>query len=352
MTRLFNRATCFTDIHFGKKSDSEQHNQDCLEFVKWFCSRSKALNADVMIFMGDWFENRTRTRHDTAHYSKLAIDVLTETGIPLIWLIGNHDMFYRDSRRIHALEYLDKYPTITVINEVTQVEDILFCPWLVGDEYVNVINAPVSYVFGHFELPTFLFNQMIEMPDRGGMHGDYFQDCKGVFSGHFHKRQCKVNTNGVPIWYIGNAFPHDFNDVHDPARGMMVLDFDHEPRFETWQDQPSFHRIGVADLLSVIESDSVEKHFSRKAIIECTNDAGLTDDDMRDLESLVLGKVRDFRVKNQQTISLVSSPTDISDETQYVDLDEMVKANIRKLDTQGRYDTDLLVTCYEEGENG
>jgi len=34
---LFKKVACFTDIHFGLKSGSRTHNQDCEDFVSWFC---------------------------------------------------------------------------------------------------------------------------------------------------------------------------------------------------------------------------------------------------------------------------------------------------------------------------
>ncbi len=41
MTNLFKKAAVFTDIHFGLKSNSLQHNQDCEKFVDWFISQAK-----------------------------------------------------------------------------------------------------------------------------------------------------------------------------------------------------------------------------------------------------------------------------------------------------------------------
>ena len=38
---LFNKALCFTDIHFGLKNNSVQHNEDCLNFVDWAISVAK-----------------------------------------------------------------------------------------------------------------------------------------------------------------------------------------------------------------------------------------------------------------------------------------------------------------------
>jgi len=38
---LFKKVACFTDIHFGLKSGSRTHNQDCEDFVTWFCETAK-----------------------------------------------------------------------------------------------------------------------------------------------------------------------------------------------------------------------------------------------------------------------------------------------------------------------
>ncbi len=34
-----------------------------------------------------------------------------------------------------------------------------------------------KYVFGHFELPYFKMNAMVEMPDVGGIQTDHFAGC-------------------------------------------------------------------------------------------------------------------------------------------------------------------------------
>jgi len=55
---LFKKVACFTDIHFGLKSNSVTHNQDCEEFVDWFIEESKKEGAETCIFLGDWHHNR------------------------------------------------------------------------------------------------------------------------------------------------------------------------------------------------------------------------------------------------------------------------------------------------------
>ena len=50
---MFKKAACFTDIHFGLKNNSRQHNNDCENFVKWFIKEAKEFGAETCIFLGD-----------------------------------------------------------------------------------------------------------------------------------------------------------------------------------------------------------------------------------------------------------------------------------------------------------
>ena len=50
---LFKKVAAFTDIHFGLKSNSSTHNQDCLDFVDWYIAKAKEEGCDTGIFMGD-----------------------------------------------------------------------------------------------------------------------------------------------------------------------------------------------------------------------------------------------------------------------------------------------------------
>ena len=85
-------------------------------------------------------------------------------------------------------------------------------------------------------------NEVVECPDRGGLHADMFVNCEAVFSGHFHKRQTKINSNGIPVTYIGNAFPHNFNDVGDRDRGCMILEWGKDPVYRNWEEAPNYNR--------------------------------------------------------------------------------------------------------------
>jgi len=157
---------------------------------------------------------------------------------------GNHDLYYRDKRDIHGAEWARHLPNIHVCNDWFQEGDVIIAPWLVGDDHKRIKKMSSKYMFGHFELPHFKMNAMVEMPDHGELKAEHFGSYGQVFSGHFHLRQKKNNIN-----YIGNCFPHNFADAGDDARGMMVLEWGTDPVFHAWPDQPRYRVHGLSHII-------------------------------------------------------------------------------------------------------
>ena len=165
------------------------------------------------------------------------------------WFPGNHDLFYKDKRSIHSSIFGRHIPGVTVIEKVTTLDDVTLVPWLIGDEWRSMKSVRSRYIFGHFELPLFYMNAMIQMPDHGEIKREHFQNFEQVFTGHFHKRQHYRN-----IHYIGNCFPHNYADAGDDDRGLCILEWDKKPEFHVWPDQPTYRVLGLGAILNNADS--------------------------------------------------------------------------------------------------
>ncbi len=244
MTNLFKKAAVFTDLHVGLKSNSQLHNEDCLNFVKWFIDKAKKENCDTVIMTGDWHNNRASINIVSLNYSLRCLELLNENFSKIFIIPGNHDLYYRDKRDINSVVWAKHLPNITIIDDFLSDGDVIFAPWLLGDEHKKLKKMSSKYLFGHFELPNFYMNAKVLMPE----HGEFKQDDLGsfgtVFSGHFHKRQTSKN-----ITYVGNAFPHNYADAGDDDRGMMILTWGEEPVFHAWPNQPKYRVYGLSDVL-------------------------------------------------------------------------------------------------------
>jgi DNA repair exonuclease SbcCD nuclease subunit len=257
LSNLFKKVAVFTDLHVGLKSNSITHLRDCEEFVDWFIEQAKENNCETCIFMGDWSHNRNSLNLFTLNTSLSLLEKLGAAFEQFFWFPGNHDLFYKDKRDIHSSAFGRHIPGVTVVDSIWTRDDVTLVPWLVGDEWKTMKDLKSKYVFGHFELPKFFMNAMVQMPDHGELRAEDFNGPDYIFSGHFHKRQ----TNNQVI-YIGNAFPHNYSDSWDDARGMMTLEWGGEPNFIDWPDCPKYRTIKLSDLID--RKDNVMKskmHF-------------------------------------------------------------------------------------------
>jgi DNA repair exonuclease SbcCD nuclease subunit len=213
--------------------------------VDWFIDLAKEKQCDVGMFLGDWSHHRASINMQTLQYSLRALERLSAAFDRFYFIPGNHDLYYRDRRDIYSTEWARHIPNIVIVNDWFSEGNVTIAPWLVGDDHKRLKKMSSQYMFGHFELPHFKMNAMVEMPDHGEIKNEHFGGFGHVFSGHFHLRQRKNN-----IHYIGNAFPHNFADAGDANRGCMILEWGGEPEYHAWSGQPLYN---VWDLSHVID---------------------------------------------------------------------------------------------------
>ena len=249
MSNLFKKAAVFTDIHFGLKSNSQAHNEDCLKFIQWATRTALEQGCDTALFLGDWHNNRASINIVTLNYSLRALEHLNENFDQVYFIPGNHDLYYRDKRDVQSVAWARHLPNVTICNDWFKQGDVVIAPWLVGDDHKKIQKMSAKYMFGHFELPHFFMNAMVQMPDVGEVKREHFGGVESVFTGHFHKRQQHKN-----ITYIGNCFPHNYADAADDERGMMILEWGKEPEFHSWPDQPRYRVYGLGTILNSPET--------------------------------------------------------------------------------------------------
>ena len=240
----FSHVAVMSDLHFGMKNNSREHNIACEEFLSWFIKQAQSQKIRTCIFLGDYHHVRSAINISTLNYSVSGLRMLNAAFDNVYFIIGNHDLYFRDKLEIHSIPYISEFSNIHLIDKITTVGDHTFVPWLVNDQWKHMSEITTPYVWGHFELPKFKMNAMVEMPDHGTLNITHFSKQKSVYSGHFHKRQNIGN-----IFYIGNAFPHNFSDAWDDDRGMMFWKPDTPPKFVSWPQAPRYRSLPLSQLM-------------------------------------------------------------------------------------------------------
>jgi DNA repair exonuclease SbcCD nuclease subunit len=335
MTNLFKKAVVFTDLHFGLKTNSQTHNDDCLDFIKWMISLSKEHGCETCLFLGDWNNNRANINILTLNYSIKAIELLSTAFEKIYFIPGNHDQFFRDKRDIQSVEWAKFIPNITIINDFFKEDNVSIVPWLVKDDHKKIEHIRAKYCFGHFELPHFYMNQSILMPDHNEIRREHFHRIGTVYSGHFHRRQTQKN-----ITYIGNCFPHNFSDAGDDERGCMILEWDKPHQFYTWPDQPTYRIFKLSELL--LQNSLLKPRMYVKAII----DIELSYEEATEVKTQFTDKfgLRDF--------SLIPKKSDNSENNETIQVafqstDQIVSESIKTIEA-GKYDPLTLLSIYNQ----
>ena len=333
---LFKKVAVCTDIHFGLKSNSLTHNQDCSDFIDWFIKTAKQNGCETGMFLGDWSHQRAALNMQTLQYSLRSLEKLSAAFDRFYFIPGNHDLYYRDKRDIYSTEWARHIPNIQIVNDWFQDGDVVIAPWLVGDDHKRIPKLKGQYMFGHFELPHFKMNAMVEMPDHGEIQVDHFGNFDRVFSGHFHLRQQKKN-----IHYIGNCFPHNYADAGDTARGMMTLEWGQDPVFYAWPGQPLYKVLKLSQVI-----DHAPDLLARNMHVRVELDIDISYEEANFIKDTF---VRDYSLREMALIPVKNNTVDTDmapGEIKFESVDQIVTDQITNIESEF-YDPKLLLKIYQ-----
>jgi hypothetical protein len=336
MTNLFKKTAVMTDIHFGLKNNSIAHLSDCEAFVDWFIATAKEQGCETGMFLGDWHHSRASINMQTLHYSLRCLEKLSAAFDNFYFIPGNHDLYYRDKRDIHGAEWAQHLPNIHVVNDWFNEGGVTIAPWLVGDDHKRIKKLNTQYVFGHFELPHFKMNAMVEMPDHGEIHVDHFGGVGEVYSGHFHLRQNKRNIN-----YIGNCFPHNFADAGDAARGMMVLAWGQPGEYHAWPDQPLYRVLKLSQVI-----DNAPAMLAKNMHVRVELDIDISYEEANFIKETF---IKDYNLREMALLPVKSTAVDLDlapGEIKFESVDQIVTDQITNIESEF-YDPKLLLKIYQ-----
>lgn len=216
-----------TDLHFGARSDSLLFDSFFATFYsETFFPTLKKENITDVFLLGDIFDRRKFVNFNILRNCKrYFFDELEIMGIKVNIIVGNHDIYFKNTNDVNSLELLlAEYSNITIYKDPTEITldelNVLLVPWINSeniDATFHLIDESLSTVcFGHLEIAGFTMHQG-EVSDHG-MDRKIFDRFDMVFSGHYHHR-----SSDGSIYYLGNPYEITWSDYNDP-RGFHIFD--------------------------------------------------------------------------------------------------------------------------------
>lgn len=214
------RICILGDTHFGVRGDAKVFHEYFEKFyIETFFPTLEEKGVRTIIQLGDMFDRRKYINFLSLTESrKYFFDECAKRNITLHALIGNHDIFWRESLEINSPDLLLKgYDNIRLWSKqgTLELDGINFdmIPWMCKenekDIYEFVLNSSSPICFGHFELSGFPLMRGVE--SHGGIDYNFLSNYNHVYSGHYHTRSQNEN-----ITYLGTPYELFWSDYKDP----------------------------------------------------------------------------------------------------------------------------------------
>jgi len=251
------KIAIINDTHFGARGDSQLFFDHFIKFFEdVFFPYIKENNIDTVIHAGDLMDRRKFVNFNILNQVRTKfMDRLRDEGVELHCILGNHDIYYRNTNMINSIRELfnndlNLYEEPTVVN--FDGLDIALLPWVNKEnhdqsiDFIKTASAPI--LIGHLELQG--YDVMRGVKYDGGMNPKLFERYEQVFTGHFHCRQEHGN-----IYYMGTQYQITFADLNE-TKGFHVYDTDTREIEFIPNPYKMFHSVSYNDEDGPVDSEN------------------------------------------------------------------------------------------------
>lgn len=341
-----NKVAIFSDFHLGLKQDSQTWHNIAIEWIDWFINELNSRNIKDIVFLGDFFHNRSTISANTLHVASLILDKLNDFNLFII--LGNHDLYYSNQPTVSPVNLFNGRKNITVYTKPELVNfgkhTALFCGW-----GYSPLDYKADILFTHLEITTFHVNKEVVAASSGTYKpSNILHNFNLVYSGHFHLRQ-ERKWNDKRIVYVGNTFPMNFSDDGDVQKGFDILDLDTlESEFVENKTSPRFYRFVLSELVSGKYSFYELKNMINGNIIKLIIDININHYYVNKLSFLFNeNKPLEFNIEWQDTNVIKDSISENNLES--FDTEKAIRKYVELIDIDNKEDVkDYLIYLYNK----
>ena len=272
------KIALLTDTHFGARNDNLNFNDYFYEFYEGvFFPYLQQNNIKHCIHLGDLMDRRKYVSYRILKdFRERFIQPFLHLEIDLHILVGNHDIYFRNTNDVNSLQELlgANYKNIHIYPEAQEVDfggfPILMMPWI----------NPQNEIYSFGMMDETKADTMVSHLEVVGfeMHGGHFSESgfdksqfkkfDTIFSGHYHKK-----SDDGQIYYLGTPYQMTWSDYNCP-KGFHI--FDTETRELTRIVNPNkiFEKIYYDDTQENYDAHDVNQYTNKyvKLVVVNKND--------------------------------------------------------------------------------
>lgn len=337
------KVAIFSDLHLGVHQDSMAWHDTALNWCDWFVKEIDDKGITDIFFLGDFFHYRSDISVSTLHVASQILKKLEKYN--MVFIVGNHDSFYKDRSDVNSLSILGGRKNITVIDKPTETtlfgKSILFLPWGAEIDAVEKVDA----LFGHLEIESFKMNSY-KTCDHGTKSAHLLSKANLIMTGHFHLRDERKYKDGS-IVYVGNPFEMDFGDTGG-SKGYYILDMS-TLNYNFYENtvSPKHKKITLTELASQKSLSGADvKNIVNNSIVKLIIDTKAAKSDNIDALIKKMNAFNPFSFSVDY--SLYNNSINIEDqnyEATGVDMQETIEEFVNVLDIENK--SEIITYCFD-----
>lgn len=296
-------------LFIGDPHIRHTHLSEGVALLRWVESVAEEKKPDFIVNLGDTFDTHSIIRAEVLSAVNDHLNRVQAVGIPMVMVLGNHDMYKPNSSKYHALEVFKDRKNLVVVDKTTIIDGITYIPYLHEAKDWPEVSTNIAITHNTFMGADYGFKLA-----ENGIPSDQVR-CDLVVSGHIHKRQTLRS-----VLYTGTPIAASASDA-DQVKGLTILDTDSlstefiESPFPMWRTLDFV--LGTNKRLEISEKDiwTVKLIGPRAEIKALLDTKGIQD----------IKKTTKVTFKTEFTDSIkvarnsISAPTPLAMVEQYVD---------------------------------
>jgi DNA repair exonuclease SbcCD nuclease subunit len=247
------RVWFITDTHLGVRNNSNEWIDQTREyFFDWFFPlvRKNYQPGDILIHLGDFFDSRQSINLKVLNLGISIAEEMSSIFVDGVYvIIGNHDIFGKNTNDVNSLKSIKWIPGINVLEDPVTLElpdkNFFLMPWRRDHnaemETLDLIN-PHDVLCCHADIRGLKFNKYVNV--ESGADVTKFRKFTKVYSGHIHYAQKHEN-----ITMLGSPYELTRSDM-DNQKSITVLNIKDMVETVYVNDfSPRFRKFYFSDIL-------------------------------------------------------------------------------------------------------
>jgi len=192
------------------------HLAEGQKLLSWVESLAEEHRPDLIVNLGDTLDDHAVIRAEALSLVNAHIRRVVQMKIPMVMVLGNHDMWKPNCSKYHALEVFKDVKGITVVDSIVQLDGITYVPYLPNPLDWPDIKTDIAVTHNTFIGADYGFKLAED-----GIRLDAVQN-HTVVSGHIHKKHSLKEGSVV---YPGTPTSLTASDANQ-TKGISLLDTD------------------------------------------------------------------------------------------------------------------------------